>query len=251
MLLDIADEAAALQRLDVGGRAIALEIRRAGVDPERIVGEPAGDEASRLRLVEADHDVDLAPRERGQLRQRRQLQAHGRMALGEVAQRVGEIIGRESVRRADAHVARKFEIDAGDFALRVQEGALHLLGRADEPLARFGEPGPGRAPVEQPRADRGFERGDPAAHRRMVEFQPLGGGDELAAAGHGEKDADIVPVHDAYGSGIVSPDLDPVVRPRAGSSAAGRRRLSPTGPRSRGQSFPHDRFRWSPICTGE
>ena len=77
----------ALQRLDVGRRAVALHVSRARVDPERIVGELAGDEAARLRLVEADDDIHLAARERGQLRQRHQLQPHARVALGEVAQR--------------------------------------------------------------------------------------------------------------------------------------------------------------------
>ena len=180
------------------GRAVALEVGGARVNAERIVGEPAGDEASRLRLVEADDDIDLAARERRQLRQRHQLQAHGRMTLGEIAQRACEVIGREPVRRADAHIARKFEIDAGDLALRMQEGALHLLGGADEALARAGELRAGRAPVEQLGADRLFERRDAAADRRMIELEPLRGGDELPAAGDGEEDADVVPIHQRY-----------------------------------------------------
>jgi hypothetical protein len=61
------------------------------------------------------------------------------MALGEVAQGAREIIGRKPIRRADAQVARKLEIDAGNFALRVQERAFHLLGGTDEALARAGE----------------------------------------------------------------------------------------------------------------
>ena len=156
MLLDIADEPMALQRLDVSRRAIALEVGGARINAERIIGEPAGDEPSRLRLVEPDHHVDLSARERGQLRQRHQLQADRRMALGEVAQRACEVIGRKPVRRADAHIAGKLEIDAGDFALRMQERALHLLGGADEALARASKLSPGRAPVEQLGADRGL-----------------------------------------------------------------------------------------------
>ena len=117
------------------------------------------------------------------------------MTLGEVAQRADEIIGREPVRRADANIARQFEIDAGDFALRMQERALHLLGGADEPLAGAGELRARGAPVEQLGADRGLERRDAAADRRMVELEPLGGGDELPAAGDSEKDADVIPVH--------------------------------------------------------
>ena len=194
MLFDIADEAVALQRVDVGWRAVAFEVGSARVNPERVIGELAGDEAAGFRLVEADHDVDLAARERRQLRQRHQLQAHARMALGEVAQRANEIIGREPVRRADAHIAREFEIDAGDFALRMQERALHLLGGADEALAGAGELRACRAPVEQLGADRFLERRDAAADRRVVELEPLGGGDELPAAGDSEEDADIVPI---------------------------------------------------------
>ena len=75
----------------------------------------------------------------------------------------------------------------------MQEGALHLLGGADEPLARAGELRARRAPVEQLGADRLFERRDAAADRRMVELEPLGGGDELPAARDGEEDADVVP----------------------------------------------------------
>src|SRR6202451_2842494 len=115
------------------------------------------------------------------------------MTLGEVAQRANEIIGREPVRRADAHVARKLEIDAGDFALRMQERAFHLLGGADEALARAGELGARRAPVEQLGADRFFERRDAAADRRMVELEPLGGGDELPATSDSEEDGGVIP----------------------------------------------------------
>ncbi len=196
MLLDIADEAVSFQRLDVGRRAVALEVSRARINAERIIGEPAGDEATRFRLVETDDDVDLAARERGQLRQRHQLQAHRRMALGEVAQRACEVIGREPVRRADAHIARKLEIDAGDFALRVQERAFHLLGGADEALARAGELRARRAPVEQLGADRFFKRRDAAADRRVVELEPLGGGDELPAARDCEENPDVIPIHE-------------------------------------------------------
>ena len=117
------------------------------------------------------------------------------MALGEVAQRAYEIIGREPVRRADAHIARKFEIDAGDFALRVQERALHLLGGADEPFAGAGKLGARRPPVEQLGADRCLQRRDAAADRRVVELEPLGGGDELPAAGDSEENADVIPIH--------------------------------------------------------
>jgi hypothetical protein len=116
------------------------------------------------------------------------------MALGEVAQRAYEIIGREPVGRADAHIARKLEIDPGDFTLRVQERALHLLG-ADESLARACELGPRGAPVEQLGADRGLERRDAAADRRVVELEPFGGGDELSAARDGEENADVIPIH--------------------------------------------------------
>ena len=87
MLLDIADQPMALERRDVGGRAVALEIGGARIDAERIVGELARDEAAGLRLVEADDHVDLAARERRELRQRHELQPHAGMALGEVAQR--------------------------------------------------------------------------------------------------------------------------------------------------------------------
>ena len=209
MLLDIADQPVASQRRDVRRRAVAFEVSRARIDSERVVGELAGDKASRLRLVEADHDVDLAPGEGRQLGQRHQLQTHARMALGEVAQHACQIIGREPVGRADAHVARELEIDAGDFALCVQERALHLLGRSDEPLASAGQLRAGRTPIEELGAERNLERRDAAADRRVVELEPLGGGDELPPARDGKEDPDVVPVHGGRDSGSVSPDLDP------------------------------------------
>src|SRR4029077_6282645 len=86
--------------------------------------------------------------------------------------------------------------DAGDFALRMQERALHLLGGADEPLARASELSPGCAPVEQLGANRFFQRCDAAADRRVIELEPFGGGDELAAACDSEKDADVIPIHE-------------------------------------------------------
>ena len=39
------------------------------------------------------------------------------------------------------------------------------------------------------------ERGDAAADRRVVELEPLGGGDELPGARDSEEDPDVVPVH--------------------------------------------------------
>ena len=104
------------------------------------------------------------------------------MTLGEIAQRRREVVGREPVRRADAHIARELEVDAGDLSLRVQECALHLLRRADEPLARAGELRPGCAAIEQFGADGGLQRGDAAADRRMVEAQAFRRSDKLAGA---------------------------------------------------------------------
>jgi hypothetical protein len=190
----------ALQRLDVGRRAIVLEVGSARVNAERIIGEPAGDEAAGLWLIEADHHVNLAARERRQLRQRHQLQAHGGMTLREVAQRAHEIIGREPVGRADANIARQFEIDAGDLALRMQERAFHLLGGADEALAGASKLSPGRASVEQLGADRGLQRRDATADRRVVKLEPLGGGDELPATRDSEENADVIPVHGTWRS---------------------------------------------------
>ena len=77
----------------------------------------------------------------------------------------------------------------------MQERALHLLGGADEALARAGELRARRATVEQLRADRGLQRRDATADRRMVELEPLGGGDELPAPRDCEEDADVIPIH--------------------------------------------------------
>ena len=81
----------------------------------------------------------------------------------------------------------QLEVDAGDLALRMQERALHLFRRADEALAGAGQLRAGRAPIEQFRAERRLERRDAAADRRVVELQPLGGGDELPGAATARK----------------------------------------------------------------
>jgi hypothetical protein len=117
------------------------------------------------------------------------------MTFGEIAQHRRQVVGREPVRRADAHVASQFEIDARNFTLRVQKRALHLLGRADEPLAGAGELRAGRAPIEQLGAELTLQRRDAAADRRVVELEPLGGGDELPGARDGEEDPHVVPIH--------------------------------------------------------
>ena len=124
-----------------------------------------------------------------------ELQPHAGMALDEIAQRPGEVIGREAVRRADPHVAGEFEVDVGNLALGVQEGALHLLGGAQKRSPALVSLRAGGAPVEQLRAERGLQRRDAAADGRVVEPQPLGRGDELSGARDGEKDPDVVPVH--------------------------------------------------------
>ena len=79
----------------------------------------------------------------------------------------------------------------------MQERALHLFGCAEESLAGAGQLRAGRAPVEQFRAERGLQRRDAAADGRMIELQPLGGGDELPGARDREEDPDVVPVHAA------------------------------------------------------
>ena len=66
--------------------------------------------------------------------------------------------------------------------------ALSICSAARETLAGDGEVRAGGAAVEQFGAERGLQRRDAAAHRRMVEPQPLGGGDELPGAGDGEED---------------------------------------------------------------
>ncbi len=47
------------------------------------------------------------------------------------------------------------------------------------------------------RAERGLEGSNAAADGRMIEFQPLGGGDELPGARDREEDSHVVPVHAA------------------------------------------------------
>jgi len=79
----------------------------------------------------------------------------------------------------------------------VQEGALHLFGGAEEPLADSGQRRSRRATFEQFGSERGFERSDPTADRGVVELQPLGRGDELLSPGDREKNSDVVPVHHA------------------------------------------------------
>ena len=79
----------------------------------------------------------------------------------------------------------------------MQEGALHLLRCGEETLAGAGELRACRAPVEEFCAERGLERGDPAADGRVIELEALGRGDELPGAGDGEKDPDVVPIHPA------------------------------------------------------
>ncbi len=66
-------------------------------------------------------------------------------------------------------------------------------------------------PLEQPRAERRFERRDAAARRRVVEPEPPRRGDELPGARHREEDADIVPVH--------RPDLSTIPHSRCAKAA--------------------------------
>ena len=119
------------------------------------------------------------------------------IAFDEIAQGAREVVGREAVGRADAHVAGKLDVDVGDFRLRVQERALHFLGGGEEALAGAGQPRAGGAPIEQPRAERRLERRDAPADRGVVEPQPLGRRDKLSRARDREEDPDVVPVHGA------------------------------------------------------
>jgi hypothetical protein len=79
----------------------------------------------------------------------------------------------------------------------MQEGALHLLGCAEETLAGAGQLRTRRAPVEEFCAERRLERRDPAADRRVIELEALGRGHKLPGAGDREEDPDIVPIHHA------------------------------------------------------
>jgi hypothetical protein len=128
MLFDIADEPVALQRLDVGWRAIELEVGSARVNAERIIGEPAGDDDV---TGDAPGDDDPAADGAGV--------ADAGAALGAaVATGVGATVAEarlrdnrsRTVRRADANIARKFERSTPGFRPACRERALHLLGGA-------------------------------------------------------------------------------------------------------------------------
>ena len=65
----------------------------------------------------------------------------------------------------------------------------------EEALAGRRQLAAGGEPAKELCAKRIFQRGDPARDGRVVEFQPPRRAEDLAGAGDGEEDADVVPVH--------------------------------------------------------
>ena len=101
----------------------------------------------------------------------------------------------ETIGRADPHGARNILVAAGKFRARGDHVGLHALGDGQEALAGRCQFAAGREPAKEFCAERIFKRGDAARHRGVVQFQTPRRAQNLAGAGDGEEDADVIPVH--------------------------------------------------------
>ena len=101
----------------------------------------------------------------------------------------------EAIRRADAHRAGNVVAFAGDFGAGGDHVGFHALGDIEEALAGRRQFAAGRQPAEQFCVERLFQRRHAARHGGVVELQPPRRAKDLAGAGHGEEDADVIPVH--------------------------------------------------------
>ena len=101
----------------------------------------------------------------------------------------------ETVGRADAHRAGNGLVAAGKLGARGDHVGFHALGDGEEALAGRRQLAAGGEPAKQLCAERVFQRGDAARDGGVVELQPARRAEDLAGAGDGEEDADVVPVH--------------------------------------------------------
>ena len=118
-----------------------------------------------------------------------------RCSRGQRAEPRGEIGDAETVRRADPHRAGDRLAFAGDLGARGDHVGLHALGDAEEALAGRRQLAAGGMAAEQLCAERLLQRGDAAGDGGVVELEPPRRAEDLPGAGHGEEDADIIPVH--------------------------------------------------------
>ena len=101
----------------------------------------------------------------------------------------------ETVGRADANRAGDGLVAAGEFGACGDHVGFHALGNCEEALAGGRQLAAGGEPAKELCAKRIFQGGDAARNGGVVELQPPRRAEDLASAGHGEKDANVVPVH--------------------------------------------------------
>ena len=118
-----------------------------------------------------------------------------RMLRGQRAEPRREEGDAETVGRADAHRARNILALAGDLGAGGDHVGFHALGDGQETLAGRRQFAAGGEAAKQLCAERLLERGDAARDRGVVESEPPRRAEDLAGAGDGEEDADVIPVH--------------------------------------------------------
>jgi hypothetical protein len=101
---------------------------------------------------------------------------------------------RDAGQHRQAHGPLDLGLDEGTRRAEAHRRQLHFLGVGDQLLRDGRRLGALPGTVEQRCADALLEAIEPPAHRRDVEAEARGGPGERALAGHGKKEADLLPV---------------------------------------------------------
>jgi hypothetical protein len=92
-------------------------------------------------------------------------------------------------------------------------GLGHALGHRQQILSPPSQPMASGSALEEAHAERLFELAQAPDDRGLAEVQRAGGAPQAAGLGHGEKDAQIVPLH---ADRLATPRVRPVLRIRSG-----------------------------------
>lgn len=183
---------------EVGGRrrrAHAGDIGRGAIEFEAVIGEFPHRLPAQRRPVEGDGDIDFPRGEGIGARQGDEFEFELGVSQGDGAQPAADIGGAEAFRRADAHPAREVLRPGAEAFHLLQHQGFDGLRRRQKLGPRRGQADAAARPLEQKRAEFGFQPGQPAADGRMIDVQRPRRLAHAAVARHLQKYADIVPVH--------------------------------------------------------
>jgi hypothetical protein len=156
--------------------------------------ELAGDDAGEVGHLVADQEIGLPAREIGQHVARHQLELDALQVVPQPRQVERQESGHGLAGREPHRAMGGIGAEPGAAPVDRVRRLFHGLGVGQQPLAGGGQREAVGQAVEQAGADGALQRPDPARDGRMADLEPARRRCQVAFAGQGEEDPEIVPV---------------------------------------------------------